>query len=104
MLCDALAGLTHFPPIHEAPVWTTASIFRETRAEARDYGHQGMVAVEMESASLFAAAQKLNISAASILVISDSLAHGAHQVAPKMRKVNHQLFSIARLLLRLFKK
>lgn len=90
------------PAIHEAPVWTTPAPFRETKAEVKDYGQAGMVAVEMETASLFAAAHVLGMSAAAVLVISDSLATGQHQLAPKRRDVNGRLREVTKSLVRLF--
>ncbi len=92
-----------FPAIHEAPVWTTASVFRETQAEVKAFGQQGMVAVEMETASLFAAAERLNIAASAVLVISDSLATGTHQLAPKQHQLNQVLYQVTKTLIHLFK-
>ncbi len=91
------------PSIYEAAVWTTPAPFRETQAELRDYAARGMVAVEMETASLFAAAQVLKVKAAAVLVISDSLASGSHQVAPNQSMIDQQLQNVTRNLIRLFK-
>ncbi len=92
------------PAIHEAPVWTTPAPFRETKAEVKDYGEAGMVAVEMETASLFAAAQAIGVSAAAVLIISDSLATGVHQLAPKRQAINNQLRDVTKILIQHLKK
>lgn len=88
--------------IHSAPVWTTSAPFRETKAEVRDYAAEGMVAVEMETASLFAAAQHLGIAAAAVLVISDSFATGAHTVAPNQQIISRNLQTVCGQLIKLF--
>lgn len=85
-------------PIHLAPVWTTAAPFRETEAEVRDYAADGAVAVEMEAASLFAAAQRLGVAAAAVLVVSDSLAAGVHHVPDQKRVQTHQKLACDQLL------
>ena len=109
-ICEALTTIqrqgnrpTPYPAIHEAPVWTTASIFRETKAEVREYAKQGMAAVEMEAASLFTAAEVLGLEAAAVLVISDSLATGSHQLAPRQRRINQVQRQVTRTLIHLFK-
>lgn len=87
------------PSILESPVWTTPAPFRETKAEVNNHVQNGMVAVEMESASLFTAAQTLKISAAAVLVISDSLANETHRIAPNQDKIDNQLLNIAKLII-----
>jgi uridine phosphorylase len=54
--------------------WTIDTPYRETVAEARHYQQEGVLAVEMEAAALFAVAQYRHVEVASALVVSDSLA------------------------------
>ncbi|MFK7800096.1 MAG: nucleoside phosphorylase [Anaerolineae bacterium] len=100
-ITQALADIK--PKVHSAPVWTTAAPFRETQAEVQDYAAEGMAAVEMETASLFAAAQSLGIAAAAVLVISDSLAAGVHQMTPNQQIINRNLQLVCDRLIQEFK-
>lgn len=61
-------------PFVEGATWTIDAPYRETVAEARHYQAQGVVAVEMEAAALFAVASYRSVDAASAFVASDSLA------------------------------
>jgi uridine phosphorylase len=54
--------------------WTIDTPYRETVAEARHYQQEGVQAVEMEAAALFAVAQYRGVELASAITISDSLA------------------------------
>jgi uridine phosphorylase len=55
------------------PVWTTDAIYRETAKEIISYKNEGILAVEMEDAALYAVAQYRGANAASIHIISDLL-------------------------------
>ena len=90
------------PTIHQAPVWTTPAPFRETKAEVSEYAKRGMAAVEMETASLFAAAQFLGLASSAVLVISDSFATGTHQLPPKPSRIDDQILAITKNLVHLF--
>lgn len=88
--------------VHHLSVWTTCSPYRETRAEIRDYAALGAVAVEMEAASLFAAAQLLNVQAGAVLVISDSLVGESHTIDKNFSISSHQLRTVCRALVEQF--
>ena len=60
--------------IHKGAVWTTDAIYRETKDEILIYQSEGMLAVEMECASLFSVCNYCSIQCASIICISDSVA------------------------------
>lgn len=60
----------------QGPVWTTDAIYRETPKKIAWFKDQGAVAVEMECSALFSVAAFLNVEAAALLVVSDSLAAG----------------------------
>ena len=51
--------------------WTLDSMYRETIDEIRHYEQEGIDAVEMEAASMFAVAQFRNVKLASLFVVSD---------------------------------
>ncbi len=53
--------------------WTTDAPFRETEAEVREMQAAGVLAVEMELAAVYAAAQVRAVAAAGLCVVSDSL-------------------------------
>jgi purine-nucleoside phosphorylase len=53
--------------------WTTDAPFRETEAEVREMQADGVLAVEMELAALYAVAQVRGVAAAGLCVVSDSL-------------------------------
>jgi len=59
---------------HRGPVWTMDAFYRETKDQVKQYGDQGLMAVEMELAALFTIARFLGVELAALLVISDELA------------------------------
>ncbi|MFQ5400755.1 MAG: nucleoside phosphorylase [Anaerolineae bacterium] len=56
--------------------WTTDAPYRETSREIAQYQEEGVLAVEMETAALFAVAQYLKVDAAAALAIGDSMQNG----------------------------
>lgn len=56
------------------PVWTTDALFRETARKVQRYGAEGLLAVDMETATLFAVGQAVGLPVAALLVVSDELA------------------------------
>lgn len=69
--------------------WTTDAPYRETREEILKYQAEGVQAVEMEIASLFAVAQVRGVQAAAILIVADKLANLEWEMPKDMRAVNH---------------
>ncbi len=63
----------HNIPWHAGPVWTTDAFYRETAAAVRHYQDQGVLAVDLETAALFAVGQFRGIPVAGLLVASDEL-------------------------------
>jgi nucleoside phosphorylase len=53
--------------------WTTDAPFRETAAEVEQYRKEGVLAVDMEAAAVFAAGQRLGVQAAALFAIGDSV-------------------------------
>lgn len=58
---------------HAGKVWTTDAPYRETEAKVREYGSQGILAVEMEMSALFTVARFRGVALAGLLVVSDEL-------------------------------
>jgi len=56
-------------------VWDTDAIYREMRGRIEKLQAQGVLGVEMESSATFTVAKFRGIKAASLLVVSDSLAN-----------------------------
>ncbi len=80
-------------------VWSTDAPYRETREEADFFGGQGVKAVDMESAGVFAAAQVRGAEAASVFVIGDSLAAPRWSAPPDMRALHVRLKSLLGILI-----
>ncbi len=69
-LPDAVAGAT----------WTVPVPYRLTARELEIHSADGVVAVEMEAAALFAVAEAIGVEAAAVLVISDVTTPTEHVV------------------------
>ncbi|MCI1945367.1 nucleoside phosphorylase [Clostridium luticellarii] len=54
-------------------IWTTDAIFRELKSKIINYGKCGVLAVEMETAAMYAVARYRGIDICNVLVISDEL-------------------------------
>lgn len=69
--------------------WTTDAPYCETKDEVLYYQSEDVQVVEMEIASLFALAKKRNVKAASIVIVSDSLANLKWQPPMNMQSIDH---------------
>ena len=58
-------------PYTQGPTWTTDAFFRETVGEIQHYQQEGVVTVEMETATLFVISALRGVDMASGFVISD---------------------------------
>ncbi|HEV7677540.1 MAG TPA: nucleoside phosphorylase [Candidatus Dormibacteraeota bacterium] len=56
--------------------WSTDAPYRESADEVNAYQAQGVLAVDMEVAALFAVAQARGVAAAAVLVVGDNLSGG----------------------------
>jgi len=56
------------------PNWTIDVPYMETKAEIKKYQREGVLTVDMEAASIFAAAQRRDVQAGAVFMVSDSLA------------------------------
>ena len=73
------------------PVWTTDAPFRELRRVVLEQQRSGVVAVDMETAALFAVAQANQISAAAVFAIADRLADGHWRMDLDLRPTQDSL-------------
>lgn len=62
-------------PVYEGTVWTTDAPYRETRQQLDQYGEEGVLAVEMQAASLFALAQVRRAQIAVVAHVSNATDH-----------------------------
>lgn len=62
-------------PVYEGVVWTTDAPYRETRQQIDQYSDEGVLAVEMQAASLFALAQVRNAQIAVVAHVSNATDH-----------------------------
>ncbi len=60
-------------PFHLGSIWTTDAPLRETVAKVRNYGTEGLLAVEMEMSALFHVAAYRKVRLVGLLVVSDEL-------------------------------
>lgn len=60
-------------PWHSGAIWTTDAFYRETPAAVRHYQSRGVLAVDLETAALFAVGQFRGIAVAGLLAVSDEL-------------------------------
>ncbi len=88
-ICGALGsrGIT----ASRGATWSTDAPYRETQHEAEQYRREGVLAVDMESAGLYAAAEVRAVEAASVFVIGDSLAAPRWSAPPDMRALHMRL-------------
>jgi purine-nucleoside phosphorylase len=58
---------------HRGTIWSTDAVYRETRDKVQYFQKQGVLAVDMETSSLFSVAKYRDIPIGAILVVSDEL-------------------------------
>lgn len=60
-------------------VWTTDAPYRETRVQLQDWAAEGVLAVEMQAASLFAFGTARQAAVASVAMVSNAIDHEGQQ-------------------------
>ncbi len=86
--------------IIQGPVWTTDAIYRETPAKAAGYAAEGVWAVEMETAALYAVARFRGKRAAGLLLVSDEVHGSSWRPAFGSRRLEKARENAARILLK----
>ncbi len=59
-------------PVYQGTVWTTDAPYRETQQQLDEYSEEGVLAVEMQAASLFALAQVRKAQIAVVAHVSNA--------------------------------
>lgn len=78
--------------------WTTDAPYRETRTEIAQYRAEGVLAVDMEAAALFAVGERLSVEVCVAFAIADAIHEGGWRVdydAQKARAGVQTLFESA---------
>jgi uridine phosphorylase len=65
--------------VRSGKVWTTDAPYRETAAQIRRWANEGVLAVEMQAASLFAFAEARGASVATVAIVSNATDHEGPQ-------------------------
>lgn len=81
--------------------WSTDAIYRETRKEQKEYQHEGIVAVDMETSALFSVAKYLKKEIAGLLVISDDHTKDEWDINFYQEKTLQGLHQALKMLLKL---
>lgn len=78
------------------PIVSTDLFYDSPEGQERQWADAGAVAVEMETAALFAVANRHNLRAASLLVVSDLIIPGRQRIAARdLRAAEHRLGELA---------
>lgn len=62
-------------PVSKGPVWTTDAPYRETQSELADFAEAGILAVEMQSASLFAFSAARKVPVGMVAHVTNAVGH-----------------------------
>lgn len=65
--------------VRSGPVWTTDAPYRETLTQLQHWADEGVLAVEMQAASLFAFAHARNAQVGCIAMVSNAVDHEGEQ-------------------------
>lgn len=84
--------------------WSTDAPYHETREEADYFRQDGVKAVDMECAGVFAVGKVRNVETASAFVIGDSLAGPRWSAPPDMRVLHRQLQTLLDSLIEVLSK
>jgi uridine phosphorylase len=66
-------------PVRVGSVWTTDAPYRETERQLKKWAHAGVLAVEMQAASLFAFGMARQASVACVAMVSNAIDHTGEQ-------------------------
>ncbi len=72
-LADAIASLRL--PVFSGRVWTTDAPYRETQRQLDNYAAEGVLAVEMQAASLLAFSQATGMPVGIVALVSNAVDH-----------------------------
>ena len=95
LLAEEMAGLG--PPVLQGAVWTTNAPYRETARQLRDYAAAGVLAVEMQAASLFAFADARKGAVGVVAQVTNAVDHSDEQFD---KGTDEDSFELLRAMLR----
>ena len=87
--------------IRPGKVWTTDAPYRETQAQLQQWGEDGILAVEMQAASLFAFGAARSVAVVSVAMVSNAVDHDGEQFDTGSQ---HDGLSIIKACARAFKR
>ena len=92
VLSDLLAtGLDVGLPVFRGSVWTTDAQYRETAEQLTRYAEEGVLAVEMQAASLFAFAAAKHLPAGIVAHVTNAVDHTEDAFAKGSHAIGRQL-------------
>ena len=65
--------------IRSGKIWTTDAPYRETGQQLQGWSREGVLAVEMQAASLFAFGTAMGVAVTSVAMVSNAVDHNGHQ-------------------------
>lgn len=65
--------------VRSGKVWTTDAPYRETKTQLDQWANQGVLAVEMQAASLFSFGRARGVAVGYVAMISNAVDHGGEQ-------------------------
>jgi uridine phosphorylase len=81
-------------PVHRGTIWTTDAPYRETTEKVKRYRMEGVLAVEMEMAAVFAFGKAAKISVGAVLIVSDEVREEGWQIgffSPRIRSTRKRV-------------
>jgi len=77
LICRELAATGW--PVVQGKVWTTDAPYRETQSQLEQWAAEGVLAVEMQAASLFAFGKAKDVDVVCIAMVSNAVDHNGEQ-------------------------
>lgn len=77
LICRELAAFGW--PVLKGKVWTTDAPYRETQSQLEQWEAEGVLAVEMQAASLFAFGKAKDVAVISVAMVSNAVDHEGEQ-------------------------
>ena len=85
--------------VHTGTVWTTDAIYRETKTEIQKYQSKNILAVEMETSTLYTVCNYCKIQCFAIICISDSISSLKWEFKNNLDKLNQNFLILLKELL-----
>jgi len=86
---------------HHGKIWSTDAVFRETRDKVLSFQKQNVLAVDMETSSVFTVAQFRDVDAGGVLIVSDELSTLKWRPGFKDKRFEQSRRAVCRLVMEL---